>query len=295
MIVSIESHVIVPRELVLYQQLHQLAMTQYVICVAGLPGTGKSLIIHQLAHLALGHGREVSLLQWDVVRPTFEASPAGARYPVIDGVTQGVIRKAVGLWARDAIARWDQVHSEPRHLLLVETPLIGHRLIEFARIADDATELLLSGDTACFVVPVPSRWVRQVIEDQREQRSYSPRHHRETEDAPPNVLQALWHDVVRIAPEIGVGMAADSLGEKIPYDPDIYCQAYQAILYHRRCEVITVDTILPTSEMSPYEFASDIDDLIPTCNEATAYIQTVETLYPDLEVLDREVSDWFLV
>ena len=44
--------------------------------------------------------RTVHLLQWDVVRPLFEASHAGQRYPVVDGVTQPMIRKAVGLWAR---------------------------------------------------------------------------------------------------------------------------------------------------------------------------------------------------
>lgn len=48
-----------------------------MIFFAGLPGTGKSLLIHQLAHLAHARGRRVHLLQWDVARPAFEASAPG--------------------------------------------------------------------------------------------------------------------------------------------------------------------------------------------------------------------------
>ena len=77
--------------------------TRRMVFFAGLPGTGKSLLVHQLAHLALGAGRSVHLLQWDVARPVFEASPAGRPYPLTDGVTHAVIRKAAGLWVRQAL------------------------------------------------------------------------------------------------------------------------------------------------------------------------------------------------
>ena len=79
---------------------------QRMVFFAGLPGTGKSLLVHQVAHLAFGVGRSVHLLQWDVARPVFEASPAGRRYPLVDGVTQAVIRKAAGLWVRQALVTW---------------------------------------------------------------------------------------------------------------------------------------------------------------------------------------------
>ena len=70
----------------LYGALDELAQAGRVICFAGLPGTGKSLMIHQLAHLAHLRGRTISLLQWDTARPPFEASEAGRRYPQVGGV-----------------------------------------------------------------------------------------------------------------------------------------------------------------------------------------------------------------
>jgi adenylylsulfate kinase-like enzyme len=48
-----------------------------MVFLAGLPGTGKSLLAHQLAHMASDAGRTIHLLQWDVARPVFEASAAG--------------------------------------------------------------------------------------------------------------------------------------------------------------------------------------------------------------------------
>ncbi|PWU23936.1 MAG: hypothetical protein C5B48_07755, partial [Candidatus Rokuibacteriota bacterium] len=47
-----------------------------LVFFAGLPGTGKSLLVQQLAHVAGAAGRRIHLLQWDVARPVFEASPA---------------------------------------------------------------------------------------------------------------------------------------------------------------------------------------------------------------------------
>src|SRR5919201_3102249 len=46
---------------------------QRMVFFAGLPGTGKSFLVHQLTHLAVARGRRVHLLQWDVARPMFEA------------------------------------------------------------------------------------------------------------------------------------------------------------------------------------------------------------------------------
>ena len=40
-----------------------------MVFLAGLPGTGKSLLVHQIGHLARAGGRAIHLLQWDVARP----------------------------------------------------------------------------------------------------------------------------------------------------------------------------------------------------------------------------------
>ena len=78
-------------------------------------------------------GRRVHLLQWDVARPVFEASGAGRRYPLADGVTHPVIRKAAGLWVRAALADWSERNRAPEHLLVGETPFVGNRFVELAR------------------------------------------------------------------------------------------------------------------------------------------------------------------
>ena len=66
-----DDHIVVSRDQPLRAPLERLAREPRLVFVAGLPGTGKSLLIHQLAHLAAGAGRSVHLLQWDVVRPVF--------------------------------------------------------------------------------------------------------------------------------------------------------------------------------------------------------------------------------
>src|SRR5262244_913252 len=142
----------------LYAHLQRLASAPRCVFFAGLPGTGKRLLSHQLTHLAHALGRTVHMLQWDVARPVFETSTAGQRYPVVHGITHGVIRKAAGLWARQAVEQWHQRYPEAGHLLIDETPFMGHRFIELARQHADAAEPRLQAD--CFVVPVPSRAVR---------------------------------------------------------------------------------------------------------------------------------------
>jgi hypothetical protein len=147
----------------------QLLVRLKAVFFAGLPGTGKSLLVHQLAHLAQSRGRQVHLLQWDVARPTFEAAPAGRRYPIVDGVTHLVIRRAVGLWARAKILEWWQAHPGGR-LIAGEVPLAGSRLTELVTPAHDAAEALLASPDCVFVLPVPSNDVRRHIEAERERR-----------------------------------------------------------------------------------------------------------------------------
>ena len=54
------SRVIVPADSPLYSQLELLASHHRMVF---LPGTGKSLLIHQLTHLAAAGNRNVYLLQ----------------------------------------------------------------------------------------------------------------------------------------------------------------------------------------------------------------------------------------
>ena len=78
----------------------------------------------------------------------------------MDGVTHAAIRKAVGLWAREGVRRWDQAHPEDRHLLIGETPLIGNRLIELAQRREDGVEPLLAGRSGQWVAKDHQRILR---------------------------------------------------------------------------------------------------------------------------------------
>jgi len=250
-----------------------------VIFFAELPGTGKSLLVHQLVHLASDAGRQVHLLQWDVARPVFEASSAGRRYPLADGVTHAVIRRAAGLWVRDALAEWNERHREPEHLLVGETPFVDNRFIELARRTDDRAEALLMLPSCRFVIAVPSREVRSFLEAQRERRPGTPLHPREREDAPPHVLRDLWQNLAVIA-----GTPAEG---SVHYDPVIYAGIYQRVLQHRNTEMVELDVILPTERLSVYDFAVAPRDLVPTEADAERFIREVERRYPDPRVLDR--------
>jgi hypothetical protein len=282
--------VVVPAGSRLHAQLRALADTARCVFFAGLPGTGKSLLIHQLAHLAAAAGRTVHLLQWDTARPVFEASPAGRRYPMRDGVTHGVIRHAAGLWVRPAILAWTRRHGEAAHLLVGETPLVGHRFIELARPLDDGAEAILTAPTTRFVIPVPSREVRRDVEAERARRAVAPRHGQEREDAPPSVLQALWRELAGLAVLLGLAAEAEA-----PYDPELYARVYAHLLRHRPVEVLPVETWLPTAALSVYDFGMARRDLLPTPEEAAAFIRAVERRFPDPAELQRAIDGWYLV
>ena len=298
------ARLIVGGDSLLHDQLQGLAARR-MIFFAGLAGTGKSLLTHQLTHLAYAAGRTVHLLQWDVARPVFEASDAGARYPLQDGVSHGVIRRALGLWARVAIVEWTARHPGPEHLLIGETPFVGHRFIELARRADDAAEPLLSAPSCRFAIPVPSREVREFLEAERDRRAAHPLHAQEREDAPPRVLRDLWRalaDVARTtglaAPDIGGADGSDQARDpatQVPYDPLVYRRVYEALLKHRHTDVVPLDTILPTGAFSVYDFAVARQDLAPTPVEAARFIHEVEARYPDLDALEREIARWWVV
>jgi len=258
-----------------------------MVFVAGLPGTGKSLVVNQLVHIAARAGRDVHLLQWDVARPPFETSDAGRRYPQVNGVTHAVVRKATGLWARGALAVWDARHPAPEHLLIAETPFVGNRFVELAQRLDDRAEVLLTAASCRFAIAVPSREVRRFIEAERERRSASPRHPREREDAPPRVLRDLWRELVSIETPDTSDVPAP------PYDPLLYQRVYERVLRHRPREVLAQDVILPTATMSVYDFDIPTSDLVPTELEADAFVHEVERRYPDLTVLDAEVARWW--
>jgi hypothetical protein len=275
----------------LFNTLDTLARQARLVFFAGLPGTGKSLLIHQLAHLAHARRRAIHLLQWDVARPVFEANRAGRRHPQVRGVTHGIIRIAVGRWAREAVASWSGRHPGLDDVLIGETPFIGHRLVALARRAPDAAEPVLAADTTRFVIPVPSRALREHLEGERERRAREPRHPREREDAPPTVLRALWRELYEAAGKLGIAHGpADA-----PYDPELYRRVYERLLVHRHAVALPLDTVLPVSAMSAYDFKIATSDVLPTDEEASWLVEDAEARYPHAALLDIELADWHRV
>jgi hypothetical protein len=282
---------VVSRDSALYAVLDRLAAARRAVFFTGLPGMGKSLMIQQLAHLASAAGRRIHLLQWDVARPVFEASPAGRRHPVVDGVTQPMIRVAVGRWARRAVSEWSRRCVTPEHLLVGEAPFVGHRLIDLARRARDEAEPILSSPACVFAIAVPSVDVRTHIEAERGRRASAPNHPREREDAPPHVLGALWRELVVAARALGIAPTDDETA----YDPVTYRRVYAALLRHRTTEVVALDVVLPTTAMSVYELAVPCVELVPDDDEADALVREAEARHPDLAALAKEVERWWVV
>ena len=275
----------------LFATLSALARDARLVFLAGLPGTGKSLLIRELAHLAHAQGRRIHLLQWDVARPVFEASEAGRRYPLDGGVTHGVIRLAVGRWARAAVARWHADHAGTQDLLLGETPFIGHRLIELARrVADDAEPLLASAATR-FVIPVPSRALREHLEAERERRARAPLHPREREDAPPPVLRALWRELLAAA--VALGLIHDTDAD-LPYEPTVYRKVYERLLMRRHAEALGLHTVLPASAVSAYDVQVPTMDLVPEALEVTRFVREVEARHADPGAVARVIDAWYV-
>lgn len=150
-------NVIIPQNSDLYHTLNAAAQQRRIVLFAGLPGVGKSLYLQQLSLLAHENGRFLHSLQWDVSRLAFEVEAILSRYPEVDSITHPIIRKAVGLWARQGVQQWHEAHPDPRHMLVGEVPLVGNRLVELAQRQDDGVEPLLASEqtTFFFARPLP--------------------------------------------------------------------------------------------------------------------------------------------
>lgn len=283
--------IVIPPTSQLYASFQNMATHQRMVFFAGIPGVGKSLLLQQLALMAHQSGRLIHRLQWDVTRSAFETDALLARYPEIDGVTHAAIRKAVGLWARDGVRAWHQEHPDARHMLIGEVPLIGNRLIELVQQRDDEAEALLSDERALFVIPVPSREVRAVIEAAREKSITQPQHEKEAKDAPPNVLHALWQELYQLAAHLG--MSPPQAEQPIPYDPAIYDGVYRHLLQHRHVESLFIDTVLRPSQ-SVYALNMAIEEVMATPSDVERIMSHIEQTYITA-TLEAAVDQWYKV
>lgn len=285
------SEIIIPENSAIYNILKNLVQSSDRIFFSGLPGVGKSLFLQQTALLAQQQGRKVHLLQWDVTRSAFETETILAKYPEIEGTTHAFIRKAVGLWTRSGILQWQQKYKLSEHILIGEIPLIGNRLMECAKPYDDEVEVILRDEKTQFVIPIPTKEVRQIIESKREKTIVEPQHEKENYDAPPNVLRALWQDVYKLAHELN--LIDESQLENPPYSPETYQAVFEHLLQHRHVITLSIDEALKPAG-SVYELDNIESELSATAEQVEKIVSQLENDFT-LEQIEADVSQWYKV
>ena len=284
-------NIIIPPTSQVYMMLNRLVDNQRIVFLTGLPGVGKSLLLNQLAHLAHFSGHQVYLLQWDILRDAFMTNRIASLFPDTDGITHSVIRRAAGLWVRQAVAQWHQEHLGEKSLLIGEAPLIGNRLLELVLPRNDAAESILLEKSTRFVLPIPSRRIRRLMETARQTSIKNPRNSRELNDAAPEVLKALWRELIRAA--MALNIPTPPKGSDEDYDPRIYESVYLQVLKHRRYEITRLNITLSTHSRSVYTFNMPVEELIPNASEVSHSIEEVEHTYPNLHGLEQEMEEWY--
>jgi hypothetical protein len=281
---------ILPQDSPIYESFQRIIKEKRLVFFAGIPGVGKSLWLQQFAFMAHQQGRTIHTLQWDIARVAFETPEILAKYPETDGVTHVAIRKAVGLWARQAILKWHETYPDPNHLLIGELPLIGNRLIEIVQKKEDTVEGVLASDQTLCIVPVPSLAVRATIEHRRAQTIATPQHENETKDAPPNVLQMVWEDVC----ELDSWLSGQSNRLNQAYNPEIYTRVFQHLLQHRHMLVLNVDEAFATTQ-SVYALGDIVTrEIVADGGEIAGILHHLATTYT-VKTLEKSVANWYLV
>lgn len=270
----------------IHKKFTAAAQQKKMIFIAGLLGTGKSLMIQQLAQIATEQGRRIHLLQYDVARSSFETSANLEQYPETSGVTAPEIRLAVDAWARQTVAQWLENHPDDADLLIGELPLIGRRLLSLVEVQEDALEPhLASAEESIFFVPVPSWEVREVIESKRAASLEEPQNALEQADASPQVMAALWQEVNTVARDINLTKA----NPHTPYNPYIYGGVYERILKNRPNQALVVNEILEPVT-SVYEHTVERHYLRAAEAEIASYMQQVAAL--EATEVQQQVDSW---
>ena len=278
---------IIPESSPVYLRLRQLAKEAGIVIFSGLPGVGKSLYINEFYSLAQKEKRNVTVIQWDVARKAFETDKIMEKYPMNDGTVHNGIKLLAGEFIKDKILQWSE-NSSARDLLMIEAPLVGHRFIEVVERSDNEDlECILADGSCCVVVPIPSRKVRKLIEEERS---------RQVSDdakvwmgAKPSVMLMLWKKVYDIALEFGY-QAANT--ENPDYDPNIIEFVFRQICKHRHFVPLYIDEVFTVPKQAESAL-HQLESLVATKREAEGYFEQISNLYPDDGSLDQRVAGWY--
>jgi len=263
-----------------------------LIFFAGLPAAGKSLFVQQQALLAAQAGKRIHFLRWDAALAAFETDALLQRYPETDMVTHPVIRKAAGLWSRQAVARWQVEFPGPEEILIGELPISGNRFVELVKVHDDAAETLLAGELTRFFVPVPTTEVRRRLESKRLDSIANPQHTDEARDAPMHTLRHVWDETRNKAADLGLADAEDGR-DGDDYDPAIYSRFFEYLLQHRNCRILRVDTLYPDAG-SAHDFDVTTHELMASPDDVADVLEKVESAWTAEEIVSS-VEAWYHV
>jgi len=280
---------IIPADTAIGASFRKAVVRNKVIAIAGLPSSGKSLMLQQLSILAHQDGRKVHTMQWDVARRAFETPPWLAQYPERDNITHPAIRKVVGLWARKSVEEWYKSHAFDNNVLIAELPVVGGRFVELLQPHDDDVEGTLRSEEVMFFVPVPTREMRKMITGHRAATFASPRNEHETKDAPIHIVEGNWI-AARQLYNLWHGLE-NSGAEDAIYDPDIYGSVFRRLLRHRHFEILDVDQSFETSG-SAYERSFPVTDLTANASDITNSFETLTKLYPG-DMAETAADRWW--
>lgn len=284
-----DTQIIIPKDSPIRTQLEHAVSTRRMIFVAGLPGTGKSLMLQQIILLADQAGRRVHTMQWDAARRPFETTQWLEKYPEVDNLTHPGIRKAVGLWVRQGLLNWNEAHSDPAELLVAELPVVGGRFTELLHQSDDEAETLLGSDQAVFFVPIPRAEIRRAIEGFRADTFANPRNEQETKDAPPEIVQNDWLDIRRVY-DLWTDTQSDPATAHI-YDAEIYRFVYDRLMRHRNLQILDIDRTFETKG-SAYERTVPVKELAATDAEITVSFALLQHKFPG-DSVNPALEAWY--
>lgn len=280
---------IIPVDSKVYKTLVEVAKNTRTIIFSGLPGVGKSLYVNEFYRIANELGKQVDVIQWDVARKAFETEEIAKYYPTGNGVVHNGLKIIAGKWLMDRLLDWKrEFELDNNRLILIEAPLVGHRLIELIKPCPvNELEDWLSSEHTKVVMPIPSKNVRRKIEESRSKQV--------SEDAKtwlgakPSVMLMLWKKTCEIANEFGTNV---DLSGQPDYDDKIYEFVFSTILKHRQFVPLRVDEVFEMPEGGEEELHS-LPSLIADQETADYYGRIVRNLYPSTDEIDQLVETWY--
>lgn len=283
------SQSVFPPDTPIAQTLQDAINSCRVILIAGLPSSGKSLIFQQLTILAGEADRNVHTLQWDDARHGFETDFWLGVYPdPLPGTTHPAIRKAIGLWVRIGVARWDADHPSGKDLLIIELPVVGGRFIELLQPkSDDAEPLLVSGNTQV-IVPVPTNELRARLEEFRAATHANPRNDGEAMEAAPSVVRADWLEARQLYNRWN-GIPNDQQRDE-QYDAKVCRAVFERLNSHRNTIFLEIDQVFDTRS-STYDRPVPVSVFRPLEREVMAAYQRLQALFPG-RTIESATDGW---